>query len=214
MVAADLDFNTAPSETSLADTFGRSSFIHELGHAQGLEHFQDFNQMRVPQPRPMFGGPGEHIDVLPDDAAGGRFLYPSGNAQRNVFASAQFRDVNTDTIVNNVAGTVMACSSGGGTITVNATVGNNGTINITQTERWFVSTNQHAYGGTQIFQWNNSTYDAGFAVRVLRGPMTLPPLPVGTYFLFHAVDVLNQVNESREDDNVTREALIIQVISC
>jgi hypothetical protein len=37
---------------------------------------------------------------------------------------------------------------------------------------------------------------------------------VGTYFLFHGVDVFHQVTESHEDDNNVREGLIINVINC
>jgi hypothetical protein len=42
----------------------------------------------------------------------------------------------------------------------------------------------------------------------------LPALPVGTFFVFHGVDVLQQVNESREDDNAVREGVVLQVINC
>jgi hypothetical protein len=211
MVAAHLAFGN-PSESTLVTT-GRGTFVHEFGHALGLKHFQGFNMMRATQPRPLFGGPGEHIDILPDDAAGGRALYPVSGTHRNLLSTAHRRNPSNDTILLNQLGTVFACSGGGGSLGVNATVANNGNVNITQTERWFVSTNSTAYGGTQVFQWAGSTYNAGSAITVLR-TFTLPALSVGTYRLFHAVDALNQHSETREDDNVAREALIIEVISC
>jgi hypothetical protein len=44
-VASDLIF-TMPEETSLA-TNGRDTFLHEFGHAHGLEHFQGHNNTRA-----------------------------------------------------------------------------------------------------------------------------------------------------------------------
>src|SRR5690606_2745226 len=108
-----------------------------------------------------------------------------------------------DTIFLNQPGTVFACSAGGAPLGVSATVANNGTLNVTQSERWYVSTNSTAYGGTDVFAWNNSTYNANSAITVVRS-FTLPPLSVGTYRLFHWVDVFGQHNEVREDDNVAR----------
>jgi hypothetical protein len=213
MIASTQDFVINPDEATVFLP-GRITMLHELGHAIGLNHFEDYNIMRAAGPSPFVGGSGEHAEILPDDAAGGRFLYPSGLGQVNVFASAQRRDVGTNVIANNTGvGPVFSCSGGGGQITIDATVGNNGTVDIKQTERWFVSTNKNAYGGTLIFQWNNSTYLANSALTLQR-TMTMPALPVGTYFLFHAVDALNEHAESRESDNVAREALIIKVISC
>lgn len=213
MVASDIPFGN-PAEDVLLDN-GRDVFMHEFGHALGLQHYQSFNIMRSASPRPHFGGPGEHIDVLPDDAAGGRALYPVSGTHTNVLSSAYRRDTSNDTILlNQTPGTtVFACSGGGGVLGVQATVANNGNVNVTQTERWFMSTNSTAYGGTQVFQWNNSTYNANSALTILR-TFTLPALSVGTYRLFHSVDALNQHAEVREDDNSAREVLIIEVISC
>jgi hypothetical protein len=42
----------------------------------------------------------------------------------------------------------------------------------------------------------------------------MPALDPGTYFLYHGVDVLDEVDESREDDNSVREALLVQVNNC
>jgi hypothetical protein len=212
-LAGDMSFGPL-GETSLTPNVGRETFIHEFGHAHGLQHFQGFNHMRKVGPRPKVGGPGETIDVLPDDAKGGRFLYPSVNPEVNLFASAQRRDVNTDTIVNGTSGTVTSCTGGGGTLTINSTVGNNGTVNVTQTERWWLNTSSAGHsGGILIGQWNNSTFVANSAFTRLI-TLTMPPLAVGTYFLFHGVDVFNVVAESREDDNNVREALIVKVINC
>lgn len=211
-VANDLTFGHVP-EDLLTSTSGRSTFMHEFGHAHGLDHHQRFNNMRVPQPRPVVGGPNETVDALPDDANGGRFLYPNGNKEVNLFASA-FRKTSKDKIVLNHTGTITSCSTGGGSVTLNSTVGNNGTVSVTQTERWWVSTSANAHsGGTQIFQWNNSTFPAG-KTNQRQVTFKMPALPVGTYFLYHGVDALKDVDESREDDNAVREGLKIKVTNC
>jgi hypothetical protein len=210
VVANDLDFGKV-EETALPLNSGRLSFIHEFGHAHGLGHYQSFNLMRG-APWPLVGGPGETIDVLPDDAQGGRFLYPTGNDEVNLFASAH-RRTPTDKITTNNSGTVSFCKKGG-TFTFNATVGNNGTVDVKQTERWWLSTSTTAYsGGIKIGQWNNGTFLAN-SVNTRELKFTVPALEPGTYFLYHGVDVLSEINESREDDNNVREALVIQVFNC
>ena len=212
LVANDLTPGHVAEDTITA-TSERSTFLHEFGHAHGLAHSQKFNNMRVPQPRPVVGGPNETVDVLPDDAQIGRLLYPNGNLEVNVFASAQ-RRTSKDKIVLNHTGTITSCSSGGGTVTLNATSGNNGSIPLMQTERWWVSTSSQAHnGGIQIFQSNNVFVDAN-TVSQKQVTFKMPALPVGTYFLYHGVDVLKQITESREDDNAVREGLTIKVINC
>jgi hypothetical protein len=211
--ASDLTFGSVKQDTLVSNS-GRSTFMHEFGHAHGLDHSQHFNNMRVPQPRPVVGGPNETVDVLPDDADGGRFLYPTGNKEVNLFASAQRLNSGTDTILMNHTGSITSCATGGGSVTLNSTVGNNGTVDVTQTERWWVSTDPNAFnGGFQIGQWSNSTFKAN-SVFTRQVTFKMPALPVGTYFLFHGVDVLHQVTESREDDNNVREGLTIKVINC
>jgi hypothetical protein len=208
--------NTLPFGHIAEDTLttsGRSSFIHEFGHAHGLLHHQRFNNMRVPQPRPVVGGPNETVDVLPDDAAGGRFLYPSGFIEFNLFASAQ-RKTSKDKIVLANSGTKTFCSKGGGSITLNSTIGNNGSFLLISTERWWVSTsaNAHDGSGTEIFHKDDVVFDQEKTTQSTV-TFTMPALPAGTYFLYHGVDVIKDV-ESRTDDNAVREALKIQVNNC
>jgi hypothetical protein len=209
--------NTLPfghiAEDSLT-TSGRSTFLHEFGHAHGLQHQQRANFMRAKQPRPVVGGPNETVDPLPDDAAGGRFLYPSGFLEFNLFASA-FRRTSGDQIVLNQTGTKTFCSKGGGTLTLNTTIGNNGSVLLIQTERWWVSTSNNDHtnsSGFQIFQKDNTVFEQEKTTQS-QVTITMPALPAGTYFLYHGVDVFKGL-ESREDDNAVREALKIQVNNC
>jgi hypothetical protein len=214
MVASDLDFGKV-AENVLTATSGRSTFLHEFGHAHGLDHHQRFNNMRTPQPRPLVGGPGETLDVLPDDAQGGRFLYPTPFVEINLFASAHRLKGSPNQVDLNNQGTLSFCSSTGGTLKVNSTGGNNGAIDLTQTERWWLSQSDHAYtGGVQVGQASNTTFTANKA-KTKQVTLTIPTyLTTGAYFLYHGVDMLHEIEESREDDNAVREALVIQVNAC
>jgi len=212
MVASDLPFAN-PEESALVDN-GPDVFLHEFGHVLGLQHYQNFNIMRTAANRPHFGGPGQHVDVLPDDAKGGRGLYGVSGSHTNVFSTAFRRESATDVISQNVSGSMNSCVGGGGQFSIMQTVGNNGTVDIQQTERWFISTNPVAYSNGFLFaQWNNSTYLKDGALTLWR-TFTMPSLPPGTYRIFHGVDMLNQHSELREDDNVVREALVVFVVTC
>jgi hypothetical protein len=211
-VANDLPLFGHVDETSLASS-GRVAFLRQVGMAHGLTFRQGFDGMRVFQPIPLVGGPGETVDVLPDDANGGRFLYPTGNSEVNLFASAHRRTANDQIVLNN-SGTLTVCSKGGTNVTLTSTVGNNGTVDIQQTERWWISTSSTAHnGGTLIGQWNGSTFLAG-TVNTRQVTFKMPALAPGTYFLFHGVDALHEVTESREGDNAVREGMKIKVVNC
>jgi hypothetical protein len=200
-------------ETSLPGNSARLAFLHEFGHAHGLAHAQKFNIMRKALPLPLVGGPGETVDVLPDDANVGRFLYPNGNKEVNLFASADRRTANDKIVLNNT-GTLTVCAKGGANVTLTSTVGNNGTVNIQQTERWWVNPSDQGHSdGIQISEWSGSTFIAG-SVNTRQVSFKMPALPPGTYFLFHGVDMLNEVTESRENDNNVREGMKIQVNNC
>lgn len=211
IVASILDFNEIP-EHVLATASGRSTFMHELGHAHGLFHHQLFNNMRTPQPRALVGGPGENLDALPDDAHGGRFLYPTASLETNVFASAFRLNGATDQILLNGTGTFTTCASGGDVLTIPGTIGNNGNVDVTITHRWWVSSKDNAYGGgIHIAKVTNKSLPAN-KVSTQTVNLNLPALAAGTYFFYHGVDLLD--GESRNDDNAVREALKIKVVNC
>jgi hypothetical protein len=212
IVASNSNFGHV-GESLLAMNSGRDAFLHQFGHALGLGHHQRFNIMRTGPPLPHVGGPGETVDVLSDDANGGRFLYPALSTEINVFASAQNLNGSTDKIQLNGTGTVNVCSSGGSTLTIPGTVANNGNVDVTITHRWWVSTSDHAHNGsgTQIGQVSNKSLPAN-TVSTKTVNLHIPALPVGTYFLYHGINLID--GESRTDDNAVREALKIKVVSC
>ncbi|MDH3280188.1 MAG: hypothetical protein OEQ18_03550, partial [Gammaproteobacteria bacterium] len=96
----------------------------------------------------------------------------------------------------------------------NSTVGNNGTKHIKQTERWWLNQSSAGHSGGILIGQVDDTNFAANSVNTRSITLTMPPIPVGTYFLFHGVDVFSEVDESRENDNAVRESLVVQVILC
>lgn len=199
---------------------GRETFLHEFGHALGLDHYGTFNMMRSGQSTSSsgfirFGGSGERIDAAPDDAAGGRFLYPASGSERNVFAASQ-KHVNGTTfpfgtVITNADGglsqkTLNVCNSTGGVFNdLKFTGGNNGTVSVTHNEKWYLSASSSQWSATSIVvsTWYGGTWNANGHYYSLH-TITVPPLPTGIYYLYHQVDSSFGDAESREDDNVSR----------
>lgn len=83
----------------------RTTILHEMGHAIGLEHFDDGMSLMMTS-----DGEGKYCGshtVTPhgDDAGGGRFLYGSGNVSHDV-ATSEFRYVSANNVaLNTSAGT-------------------------------------------------------------------------------------------------------------
>jgi hypothetical protein len=77
MIADDLpDFSNPPDE-AISEQSGQSVFLHEMGHAHGLNHDPDsLNVMGDARTFPLAGGTGAHAVLFPDDAAGLRTIYP------------------------------------------------------------------------------------------------------------------------------------------
>lgn len=203
---------------------GFIAFLHEFGHAHGLaitptgggdNHPLGFSVMRSSTPLPLGGG-GEavyHARPMPDDADGGRFLYPSGKQQVNVFASAQ--QLSGSSIVDTAAfATVNRCP--GDSVTFQWTAVNPGTVPITSDHRFYIADSPSAHGeaGFTLGTWFSATVNPGGEVSptvTLQVPCGTPP---GLYWLYHSADDGDQVAEGLEDDNVVHNPMTIQVLSC
>ena len=84
------------------DSF-RSIALHEIGHGLGLSHNSKVSKMTMMQPgrntnsysRPLYGLYCAFRSVFPhpDDAAGGRYLYPSGNTSYEVAVGPHYVDL-------------------------------------------------------------------------------------------------------------------------
>lgn len=203
---------------------GRFAVLHEFGHGLGLSvqpkgsstnaHVTGYAVMRASPPTPLAGGLNQpHARVMPDDAAGVRFLYPSGNNEFNLMASAQ--SFNGVTVVNNAPSTtVTRCR--GASVTFTWSMVNAGTTNVTCDQRFFISTSSTAHNttGVTLSTWFDATVfgqSAVFPAVTLNIPCGTAP---GLYFLYHQVDSNNEFGEWNESDNVVHLPMTIQVNNC
>jgi hypothetical protein len=154
-----------------------------------------------------------HSRVLPDDAAGVRFLYPSGNNEFNLMASAQ--SLTGTNIVNNAPWqTVNRCR--GESVTFTWTMANGGTTNATVDQRFFIAKNPtaHTTAGVTLGTWFDATVTGQGAVF----PSVTMKIPcgtaTGTYWLYHQVDSNGEFGEWNESDNVVHNPMTIQVNNC
>jgi len=203
---------------------GHFAVLHEFGHGLGLSvtpkgtsidaHVTGYAIMRASSPGPLAGGLNQaHSRVLPDDAAGGRNLYPSGNNEFNLMASAQ--SLSGTSIVNNASWqTVSRCR--GGSVTFTWTMVNAGTTNATVDQRFFIvkSPSGHNSAGVTLGTWFDATVTGQGAVF----PSVTMQIPCGTspglYWLYHQVDSHGEFGEWNESDNVVHNPLTIQVNNC
>jgi hypothetical protein len=233
ILIANLDSQsfTNPDEAFGSDPFqplntGFDAFVHEFGHAHGLaiatentgdNHPMNFSIMRPTAPAPHGGGGAgvAHSRPMPDDAAGGRFLYPSGKSEVNVFASAQRLLSSPNSIVETAAfGTVNKCR--GDAVSFQWTTANRGTVPVTSDQRFYMakSPTAHSQSGVTMATWFGATVNAEKRVSVPISVNVPCGTPAGLYWVYHAADAGNKVAESVESDNVVHNAMTIQVLNC
>ena len=203
---------------------GQTAMLHELGHAHGLaithaggpdNHPLGFSVMRPAPPVPLGGGGFDHVhsQPMPDDAAGGRFLYPSGKPETNLKASAQ--RLSNGTIRNNAAWqTIQRCR--GDTFSFHFTTANTGTSQATSNQRFYMakSPSAHSWSGVTLGTWFGATVNAQAAVHVSITTTVPCGTPTGLYWIYHQADSAKALTEASESDNVIRNSLTVQVLDC
>jgi hypothetical protein len=171
--------------------------------------------MRPSPPVPLGGGGPiyMHAQPMPDDAACGRFLYPSTAPETNLMASAQ--RLKDGSISNTVDWkTIQRCR--GQAVTFNFTISNTGTTSVASDQRFFIATSAsaHTSPGITLGTWSGATVNAQKQVH----PSITTTIPCGTpaglYWLYHEADSGHDVVESSETDNVIHNPLTIQVMAC
>jgi len=212
MVSNDMSFHN-PDESQWTDTTsGRVTFLHELGHAHGLQHSDNFGIMCTHQARPYVGGTGDHVSVLSDDDWGIRQLYPS-NSYRNLFASAQKMN-GTSATTFNVGTTINVCRNQ--PLSIGFTFGATGNSGADGFRIRMSMANQPPpsgfTGGYDLGYWNgwvsaDGVYSSYYSV-------TVPNVPTGIYWIYFRVDDNSLFSESREYDNVTHSPMTLNVQNC
>lgn len=191
----------------------RTTIMHELGHALGLNHEDD--QMALMMST---DGEGKYcgnrmVEPHPDDATGGRRLYPSGGSSRDLAAS-EFRMTAPDRVDLNSQPNSTRTLCPGARHQVFWSVANLGTVNETYSVRWYLSSNLRITEYDHPVATNvGAVQNAGHFSTWLR-QITIPPdTPEGVYFLGHVVDYDERIWERRGDNNYTYMAERIRVLA-
>lgn len=207
---ADLEEGN-PGDCNRKRTGQRTTVIHELGHALGLNHEDD--QMALMMST---DGEGKYcgqymVSPHPDDVTGARALYGTDARSRDLAAS-EFRHVGVDRVTtNSPMGIVDLCP--GARHEVRWSVSNVGTMDETYNVRWYLSTNARITTADRVIATNiGAVQNAGhFSTwqRRITIPLTTPP---GLYYLGHLVDYDQRIWERRGDNNATYMASRIRVL--
>lgn len=203
---------------------GQAALLHEFGHAHGLaityaggpdNHPLGFTIMRPAPPVPLGGGGSEqvHSQPMPDDAACGRLLYPSGKSETNLLASAQ--RLSNGTIHNNTSWlTIQRCR--GDTFSFHFTTANTGTNAATSHQRFYLAKgpNAHTWNGVTLGTWFGATVGAQKEIHAAVTTTVPCGTPTGLYWVYHEADSGEALTEASETDNVVHNALTINVLDC
>jgi hypothetical protein len=173
--------------------------LHELGHAQGLDHSDGvIATMNSYYPN---GGPFGYYkewDPWGDDRLGVRALYYDGTTETDIAASALKR---TGSGTSNLVSSP-TWAYAGSNVTIEFTFSNLGTSTTTFDIGFFLSTNDYISTadtllGTNYGAWGSSGFSGTFS-RTLTIPSWITP---GTYYLGFLPDPYNAVGENNESNN-------------
>lgn len=191
----------------------RTTMVHEMGHGLGLEHYDDAMNLMMTN-----DGEGKYcgnfvIEPHPDDAAGGRFLYGSGNRSTDIAASEHRLVGPNDVELNTATGTQRICP--GSSYTFQWSVGNMGTEGVGYNVAWYLSTN-NTISTSDIFVGSNSgAFESADSFNTWSRTITIPSSVAfdAEYFLGTIVDYDDRVSERYWSNNATYMARKIRIPS-
>lgn len=201
-----------PEECNQKRLGQRTTIMHELGHALGLNHDDEHMALMMST-----DGEGKYcgnrmIEPHPDDATGGRRLYGQAGESRDLAAS-EFKVVAADRVALNSQPNNTETLCPGSRHTVDWSVANLGTVDETYNVRWYLSENRRITDLDHPIATNLGAIQNAGHFSTWRRQLTIPQdVPPGLYFLGHLVDYDERIWERRGDNNYTYMASRIRVL--
>ena len=213
-IANDMDLSVREGNV-INPRYGRSTFVHEMGHFIGLGHVARTHAvMDNPNSAAMAGG-NEPVQLWPDDANGLNALYGlTGSARSNLIVSSQ-QWVNGPTSFD--SGVLAACR--GQSFSPTFFLGNSGnaatgTYNIRirlSTAAPFSGGYTGTTGVAATFTHSLPAFGEFIGPLTFTIPSTLPINLTTPYNIYIDVDFTGGIAERNEGDNVTVSGLQIRV---
>lgn len=174
--------------------------VHEFGHGLGLHH-EDRWMATMNSRYPNGGtlGPYNSPDPLADDCAADRVLYGSTGTSRDLAVSAYRRTGSGNS--GRCRRSAFAVPRGG-SLTVDWTFMNRGTITATSDVYFYASTNDYISIFDRYLGGNFGAWVSGGGLVTSNRSLTIPSdMPVGYYYLGYVIDPNNTVPEAHEGNN-------------
>lgn len=211
VVNNNFGFSLATNPTPFQAFFSSTiAFVHELGHAFGLDHENDVLATlndTLPAGGPL--GNDNDSDALADDVAGDRGGYGTPFAADDLAASAFRRTTPGDS--DRIA--PPATVSRGNPTGFLFTVMNRGTVNRTVRVDFYLSTNRFINTADTFLGSTTLTINAGVS-RTLTANVTVPlTVAPGFYHFGYIVDAANAVAEVDEGNNAVGHDIRTQVLA-
>ena len=192
-------WNNATNPTPFGSfTSSTISFMHELGHAFGLQHENDV-MATMNDTLPNSGSISSANDAHPhaDDVLGDRGGYGTNGAANDFYASTFRRTAAGRSGVIPTPATF----SRGNPASFQFTVGNRGTVNRTALVRFYLSTDFNITTGDIQIGSTSLSINAG-VTRTLNATVTVPlGVAPGFYRIGYIIDPTNAVGETDEGNN-------------